>query len=127
MSFSTPEPEDFLAAAGAVPGVAWTSPSSVGALAATAGAPWIETANVRLPTCTRSRSFSWQDAVNTLPLTSVPLRLPRSLTTTESAPMVNSACSRLTNSLLGRRWQVSPRPILKTGPSRGMIFPSGLP
>ena len=30
-------------------------------LAATAGAPWIETANVRLPTWTRSRSFNWQD------------------------------------------------------------------
>src|SRR5262249_2266906 len=41
--------------------------------------------------------------------------------------MVNSACSRLTCSLFGRRWQVSPRPILNFGPIRGMTFPSGFP
>src|SRR5262249_61607404 len=41
--------------------------------------------------------------------------------------MVNSACSRLTCSLLGLRWQVSPRPILNFGPTKGITFPSGLP
>src|SRR5262249_30451300 len=44
-----------------------------------------------------------------------------------SPVIVNSACSRLTCSLLGRRWQVSPRPILNFGPTRGITFPSGLP
>ena len=42
---------------------------------------------------------------------------------TASPSSVNSACSRLTCSLLGRRWQVSPRPILNFGPGQGDHFP----
>ncbi len=91
------------------------------------GAPWIETAKVKGPTCTRSRSFSVYDPVSALPLTSVPLRLPRSRTDTLSGVTENSACSRLTSSLFGRRWQSSPRPIRKFGMVSGMTFPSGLP
>ena len=53
------------------------------AVAAGAGASWIETAKVSGPTWTRSRSLSLQDSVvSALPLTRVPLRLPRSRTMT---------------------------------------------
>src|SRR3954453_881326 len=97
-------------------------------LDAGAGASWIDTANVSGPTCTRSRSLRVHDSVvNALPLTRVPLRLPRSRTIRVPASSVNSACSRLTCSLFGLRWHVSPRPILNLGPAKGMTFPSGLP
>src|SRR5208337_402793 len=59
--------------------------------------------------------------------TSVPFRLPKSRTITALDSIVNSACSRLTCSLFGLRWHVSPRPILNLGPARGITFPSGLP
>ena len=81
-------------------------------LAGAAAPPW-RAAAARRPgsrrrmsraTCTRSRSLSRHaSAVKALPLTSVPLRLPRSRTKTVSPLMVNSACSRLTCSLFGRR------------------------
>ena len=92
------------------------------------GASWIETAKVSGPTWTRSRSLSLHaSVVRALPLTSVPFRLPKSRTITALDSIVNSACSRLTCSLFGLRWHVSPRPILNLGPARGITFPSGLP
>src|SRR5271157_4652382 len=100
---------------------------AVGGVAAL-GASWIETAKVSGPTWTRSRSLSLHaSVVRALPLTSVPFRLPRSRTITALDWMVNSACSRLTCTLFGLRWHVSPRPILNFGPARGITFPSGLP
>src|SRR5271157_5750289 len=100
---------------------------AVGGVAAL-GASWIETAKVSGPTWTRSRSLSLHaSVVRALPLTSVPFRLPRSRTITALDSIVNSACSRLTCSLFGLRWHVSPRPILNFGPARGITFPSGLP
>src|SRR5208283_3042796 len=100
----------------------------VAGLAAALGASWIETAKVSGPTWTRSRSLSLHaSVVRALPLTSVPFRLPKSRTITALDSIVNSACSRLTCSLFGLRWHVSPRPILNLGPARGITFPSGLP
>ncbi len=96
-------------------------------VAADSAVSWIETAKVSGPTLSSSPLLSLWGAVISVPLTSVPFRLPRSATVTSVSVTVISVWRRLTSTLLGRRWHDSSRPIRNTGKATGMTFPSGLP
>jgi hypothetical protein len=86
-----------------------------------------ETFNSSDATRTMSPSTTFVRSVIFVPLTKVPLRLPRSSTQTSAGPTVMAQCRRLTSSLSGRTSHCSARPIRSLFRLMAMDRPALLP